>query len=81
MSLLHRISTLALVLALGMLSAPVAAQSLEQAAREAAREHEAKVLSAYTVQEGNRQVHVIKLLTNDGVVMTVRVPVKEKGRD
>jgi hypothetical protein len=53
------------------------AQSLDEAARQAARQHNAKVLSAQTVQEGQRRVHVIKLLTKDGVVKTVRIPVRE----
>jgi hypothetical protein len=52
------------------------AQSLEEAARQAANQHNAKVLSARTVQEGDRRVHVIKLLTKDGVVMVVRIPVR-----
>jgi hypothetical protein len=52
-------------------------QSLDEAAQQAARQHDAKVLSAQTVQEGGRRVHVIKLLTRDGVVKTVRVPVRE----
>lgn len=54
------------------------AQSLDEAARQAARQYNAKVLSARTVQEGNRRVHVIKLLTEKGVVRTVRIPVREK---
>lgn len=53
------------------------AQSLDEAARQAARQYNAKVLSAQTVQEGQRRVHVIKLLTKDGVVKTVRIPVRE----
>jgi hypothetical protein len=31
-----------------------------------------------TVQEGDRRVHVIKLLTKDGVVKVVRIPVRER---
>lgn len=52
-------------------------QTLEQAARQAASQNDAKILSATTVHDGNRQVHVIKLLTPDGVVKVVRVPVRE----
>lgn len=52
-------------------------QTLEQAARQAASQNDAKILSATTVQEGNRQVHVIKLLTPEGVVKVVRVPVRD----
>ena len=54
------------------------AQSLQEAARQAAGQHNAKGLDARTVQEGNRRVHVIKLLTKDGVVKTVRIPVRER---
>lgn len=48
--------------------------SLQDAARRAAEQNNAKVLSAKTVQQGQRRVHEIKLLTKDGVVKTVRVP-------
>jgi hypothetical protein len=54
------------------------AQSLDEAAAEAARQYDAKVLSAHTVQEGKKRVHVIKLLTKDGVVKTVRITVRER---
>lgn len=57
------------------------AQSLEQAAREAARRHDAKVLSAHTEQHGSRKVHVIKLLTRDGVVKVVRITVRDENGD
>jgi hypothetical protein len=59
---------------------PVAAfaQTLDQAARQAASQYDAKVLSAHTEQEGSKQVHVIKLLTRDGVVKTVRIKVRDK---
>jgi len=70
---------LALFLALIL---PLAAmgQTLDQAARKAASQHDAKVLSARTVQEGQKQVHVIKLLTRDGVVKTVRITVRDNKR-
>jgi hypothetical protein len=66
---------LALLLAV-MLPLTVLAQSLDQAARQAADQYDAKVLSAHTEQSGNQQVHVIKLLTKDGVVKTVRISVR-----
>jgi uncharacterized membrane protein YkoI len=47
--------------------------SLDQAARQAARQHNAKVLSAQTVEQKGQRVHVIKVLTKDGVVKTVRI--------
>ena len=70
--LVHLFLISALVLATGSLWA----QSLNEAARQAAKQHNAKVLSAQTVQKGDKQVHVIKLLTQEGVVKTVRVTVK-----
>ncbi len=54
-----------------------AAQSLDEAARQAARQYDAKVLSAHTEQQGDKKVHVIKLITKDNVVKTVRVTVAE----
>ncbi|HMB60642.1 MAG TPA: hypothetical protein VKN35_12080 [Xanthomonadales bacterium] len=75
---LDKIMLSALAAVLLALSAPSAAfaQSLEEAAQQAARQYNAKVLSARTVNEGNRRVHVIKLLTKDGVVKVVRIPVR-----
>jgi uncharacterized membrane protein YkoI len=54
--------------------------TLEEAAQQAARQNDAKVLSARTVEQGDRRVHEIKLLTKDGVVKTVRVPDNSKGK-
>ena len=48
--------------------------SLNEAAKQAARQYDAKVLSAKTIQQGNSRIHEIKLLTKKGVVKTVRVP-------
>jgi len=67
-------------LLLTLLSAPAYAISLEKAAQQAARQNDAKVLSARTVEEGDQRVHEIKLLTKDGVVKTVRVPDNQKGK-
>lgn len=60
------------------LPASAFAVKLEEAAREAARQNNAKVLSAKTIQRGNSRTHEIKLLTNKGVVKTVRVPDNSK---
>lgn len=59
---------------------PVSAHAikLEDAARKAAKQNNAKVLSAKTVKRGNQRTHEIKLLTKKGVVKTVRVPDKSK---
>ncbi len=68
---------MAAVLVIGLSSA-VSAQTLDEAARQAARQHDAKVLSAHTVEEGKKRVHVIKILTSKGVVKTVRVTVRDR---
>jgi len=76
-----KMTTMALsLMLLALLPVTAAAVSLEEAAQQAARQNDAKVLSARTVDEGDRRVHEIKLLTKDGVVKTVRVPDKRKGK-
>jgi outer membrane lipoprotein-sorting protein len=64
-----------LCLILLVLLMPVSAFAItpEEAARQAARQNDAKELSAKTVQRGDRRIHEIKLLTRDGVVKTVRI--------
>ncbi len=49
------------------------ALTLEQAAEQVARQYNAKVVSAHTIERDGRRVHVIRILTDDGVVRTVRV--------
>ena len=73
---------LKIVISLLLLTLPLSASAitLEEAAQQAARQNDAKVLSARTVEQGNRRVHEIKLLTKDGVVKTVRVPDNSKGK-
>jgi hypothetical protein len=62
-----------LVLALAV-PADAFAISLQDAARQAARQYNAKVLSARTITSGQKRIHEIKVLTKDGVVKTVRIP-------
>mgnify|MGYP001812337536 FL=1 len=62
-----------LILLVLMMPMTAFAISLDEAARQAARQNDAKVLSARTVEKGNSRVHEIKLLTKDGVVKTVRI--------
>jgi hypothetical protein len=50
------------------------ALSLQEAADRVARQHDAKVVSAHTIERDGRRIHVIRILTRDGVVRTVRVP-------
>ena len=61
-----------------LLSVPVSAVELDEAARKAAQQNNAKVLSAKTVKQGSGKTHEIKLLTNKGVVKTVKVPDNNK---
>ena len=68
---------LAMMLALSVPTVSFA-QTLDEAARQAAQQHDAKVLSARTVQDGKQRVHVIKLLTRNGVVKTIRITVRER---
>lgn len=76
--MIKRLAPFLFALLLGLSASPLSAQSLEEAARQAARQYDAKILSAYTVKEGGREVHIIKLLTRKGVVKTVRVTVKKR---
>ncbi len=64
---------LALVIALVM-AVSAWAMTLQEAAERVARQHDAKVVSAHTVERDGRRIHVIRILTRDGVVRTVRVP-------
>ena len=61
-----------------LLSVPAFAVELDEAAKQAARKNNAKVLSAKTVRQGSGKTHEIKLLTNKGVVKTVKVPGNNK---
>ncbi len=63
-----------------LLPVSAVAVKLDEAAKQEARKNNAKVLSAKTVQQGQRRQHEIKLLTNKGVVKTVRVPDNSKKR-
>ena len=47
--------------------------SLSQAVEQVRRQYKGRIVSAVTEINGNREVHVIKVLTDDGKVKTVRV--------
>lgn len=60
------------------LPAPEAfADTLREVAERVAREYDAKVLSARVVERGGRRFYVIRILTRDGVVRTIRVPAED----
>jgi hypothetical protein len=61
-----------------IISTSIFAGELDEAAKQAAKKNNAKVLSAKTVKRGGAKTHEIKLLTNKGVVKTVKVPSNNK---
>ena len=71
---LKNLYKLCLILLVFLIPVSAFAISLDEAAQQAARQNNAKVLSARTVQKGDSRVHEIKLLTRNGVVKTVRIP-------
>ncbi len=71
---LKRLQYLLVALPVFFLSVSAFAIELNEAAKQAAKNNNAKVLSARTInQGGGRRTHEIKLLTKKGVVKTVRV--------
>jgi hypothetical protein len=72
------LQTVCLTLLVFLIPMSAFAITLNEAARQAARQNDAKVLSARTVQKGNSRIHEIKLLTKKGVVKTVKVPENSK---
>jgi len=70
----RRLKIVCLALLVSLMPVSAFAVKLDEAAKQAARQNDAKVLSARTVKQGNSQTHEIKLLTKKGVVKTVRVP-------
>jgi cell division protein YceG involved in septum cleavage len=73
-----RLQILCISVLVSLLPVTAAAVKLDEAAKQAARQNNAKVLSAKTVKKGSGRQHEIKLLTNKGVVKTVKVPDNSK---
>ena len=48
--------------------------TLSQAVEQVRRQYNGQIVSAETRVSGNRETHIIKVLTQDGKVKTVRVP-------
>jgi hypothetical protein len=48
--------------------------SLSQAVEQVRRQYNGRIVSAETQVSGGRETHVIKVLTGDGTVKTVRIP-------
>ena len=75
-------AALALSLAFGAAALPgseVRADSLREVAERVARQNDARVVSAREVERNGRRFYEIRIMTRDGVVRTIRVPV-EGGR-
>jgi hypothetical protein len=49
-------------------------KTLSQAVEQVRRQYNGQIVSAETRVSGNRETHIIKVLTKDGTVKTVRVP-------
>jgi len=54
------------------------ADSLREVAERLAREHDGKVVSARVVERNGRKFYVIRILTDEGVVRTFRVPAEDR---
>jgi uncharacterized membrane protein YkoI len=52
--------------------------TLEQAIEQVRRKYKGRILSAVTKVNGNREVHEIKVLTDDGTVKTERIQGKQR---
>ncbi len=53
--------------------------SLSEAVNQVRRQYRGRIVSAETEVRGNREVHVIKVLTEDGKVKTVRINGRSRG--
>ena len=56
------------------LAAHQGGMTLSQAVEQVRRQYNGRIVSAETEMNGKQEVHVIKVLTEDGKVKTVRVP-------
>ncbi len=70
-----------IMIAMVLLAGSVHAASLSEAVDKARRDTGGKVLSAHTETRGDREVHVIKVLTPDGRVKMVRVNGDRRNND
>ncbi len=53
--------------------------SLSEAVEQVRRQYRGRIVSAETRVRGNREVHIIKVLTEDGKVKTVRISGRTRG--
>lgn len=70
---------LGLALALALPAPGALADSLREVAERVARQYDAKkVVSARVVERGGRKFYVIRILTQDDVIKTIRVPARDR---
>jgi len=75
---LSRAMLLGLVLAFAFPAPTAFADSLREVAERVARQNDAKVVSARVVERNGQKFYVIRILTRDGVVRTIRVPARDR---
>ncbi len=76
-SAIHKLLLSLLMTACLWLVLPVAdvyAVTLKQAVSQVERQYDGKVVSARTVNRNGQRVHIIRVVTRDGVVKTVHIP-------
>ncbi len=69
---------LAVLALFALLAVQAMAASLEEVAERVARQHDAQVVSAREVERNGQRIYVIRILTRDGVVRTIRVPARDR---
>ncbi|MBU1189419.1 MAG: hypothetical protein KKC01_10360 [Gammaproteobacteria bacterium] len=69
-----RLFSVVLCTALLLFALTAEAITLKQAARQVARQYDGKVVAARTIEQNGRRIHVIRVVTKQGVVKTVRIP-------
>ena len=72
--MLKKLSKILLAITFAVVLSVAHAMSLSEAVEQVRRDTGGKILSARTEVKGNREVHVIKVLTDDGRVRTIRIP-------
>jgi len=72
----QRVPWVRVIWLVALLSFAIAAEAitLQQAARQVARQYDGKVVAARTIEQNGRRIHVIRVVTKQGVVKTVRIP-------
>jgi hypothetical protein len=53
--------------------------TLSEAVEQVRRQYKGRIVSAETTVSGKREIHLIKVLTEDGKVKTIRIPGRSRG--